>query len=84
MDFELIICLLLILLIFVPILSFIDNISSIDNYDLSSAILIDKFYTVNRIGIPCFYLVYKFDDGTIKKFDVNEEYYYSTNFDVVD
>ncbi len=76
MDFEFIVFLIIILIVIVPICSFFEKIDNINNYDISNAILIDNFVTYNKSGFPCYYLVYKFEDNSIKEFNVNEEIYY--------
>ena len=76
MDFELIIFLIIMLIVFVPVLSVIENFTNIDNYPISEAILINDFISYTRAGNPCYFLVYEFNDGSIKQFNVNVEQYY--------
>lgn len=67
---------IIILSVFIPKLKNIVDEENIANYPISEAILIDNFMTYTRFGEPCYYLVYKFNDNSIKQFKVTEEQYY--------
>lgn len=75
-KFSLIIFLIIILIIFIPMIKNIEAKENIANYPISEAILIDNFISYSRYGDPCYYLIYKFNDDSIKEFKVTEEQYY--------
>ncbi len=66
-------------LLFVLLLSLLSSLFSeenIEDYSLSDAILIDNYISYTRMGTPCYYLIYKFSDNSIKEFKVDAEKYY--------
>ena len=75
-DFSLIIFFIIMFIIFVPMINSLEAKENIANYPISEAILIDNFISYSRFGDPCYYLIYKFNDNSIKEFKVTEEQYY--------
>lgn len=76
MEFELFVFLVIILIIFVPVVKKLDDISNIENYDISEAVLINNFISFTKFGNPCYFVVYQFSDNSIKEFHVSVEQYY--------
>ena len=76
MDFDFIIALIVILVVFLPFAYIVDYREDINNYDISNAILIDNFISYTRFGNPRYFLVYKFEDSSIMEFQVTADEYY--------
>lgn len=75
--FVLIVGLIVILIFIVFFITGIEENFNIENYDIENAILIDNFITYSRFGSPSYYLVYKFEDNSIKEIQVLPEQYYT-------
>ena len=83
--FSILVIILLLIVILIVLFTVNDLVEGIvakynyykEKYDLTSAVIIDSHITYTRSGYPCYYLVYKFSDGSIRQVEVNEEFYYT-------
>lgn len=73
--FELLFVVVMLLLIF-NLFYVVFSEEKIEDYCISDAVLIDSFITYSKFGVPNYYLIYKFDDNSIKEFHVTSEQYY--------
>lgn len=67
---------MLLFFLLVSYLSILIESLDINNYPLENAILIDNFISYDKFGFPHFFVIYQFEDNSIKKFNVNEDFYY--------
>lgn len=84
-DLIYIVFFIIIVIISMSMISSWEAKENIANYPISDAILINNFISYSRFGSPCYYLVYKFKDDSIKEFKVSAEIYYkSIKIDIIE
>lgn len=70
---------LIIVSLFTPNINELIAEENIENYSINEAILIDNFITFTKFGTPQYFLIYKFNDNSIKQFNVTSEQYYNNS-----